>query len=512
MKYWQFAWWVLISLVLVGCPLDSERPPVEVQPVELPSLPESIIQVPLVLKSTALKNAFRQEFPNPLIKGKTKTLTLQLQGKERKKSERNFIQKITDPVLGWVDKTFDASAQVDYQVDLKNYNFWFRSDSIFTDLVMDLGTTVELRNSMKLLGESLKLDGDLNCPMEIHIALSGKLQFKDNASLDVLLNDNNARFTFIKVCSSKAIEKVNLPKLLEPVLEPLRKEIIKGINKIITQQLQRVLNKNSAFLSFQDRIDKMAALIGQPHKLLDEVWLTPNVQEIFVSQPYGTGVGVNNQVAITVGVKAKPTVMVAAKEPSVTIPKTLNFAVEHYKSGTTVYVNGKVSLDYAAKQMQTFLKDYVDKNYSKYGYTIGKTVLYASGERVVVAIDVLKTKTQKRKATIYLWGVPKYDAKEQVIYLDDLAFTAKSKNVILKFAQWILHPKILKQLEANARFALSDQLQKVQHELNHFTVKEPVGTLTGTFDYLNIDKVFVSKTDFDVYLKAKGSLDFQLNL
>jgi len=501
MKNWQWAWWLLISIMLMGCPLDSERPPQEIQPTNLPNLPQSIIQVPLVLKATALKTAFQQEFPNPLIKGK-----------ERKKNDRNFLQKITDPVLGWVDKTFDVSAQVGYQVDLKTYDFWFKSDSIFTDLLMDLETTVELRNSMKLLGESLNLDGDLNCPMQIRIALNGKLTFKENASLDVLLNDKNARFKFIKVCSSKAIQEINLPQLLRPVLEPLRKEIVKGINKVITRQLQRLLNKNSTFLSFQDRIDQMAQMIGQPHELLKEVWLTPNVQEVFVSQPYGSGRGVNNQVAIRVGVKAKPKVLVRSQKPVVSIPKTVNFSVERYRSGTSVYVNGKVSLEYAANQLQQFLKEYIDKHHAKYGYTIGKTILYASGQRVVVAIDVLKTKTERRKATIYLWGIPKYDAKEQVIYLDELAFTAKSKNVILKFAQWILHPKILKELKANARFALGDELLKVQKELNSFTVKEPVGTLTGAFNYINVDRVFVSGTDFDVYLQAKGKLNFQLTL
>ena len=167
-------------------------------------------------------------------------------------------------------------------------------------------------------------------------------------------------------------------------------------------------------------------------------------------------------------------------------------------------------LDYGANQLQTFLKAYVDENYSKYGYTIGKAELYPNHKRVVVAIDVLKAQSLKRKATIYLWGVPKYDSTAQEIYLDELAFTAKSKNVILKFAQWIMNPKIMKQLEANTRFSLSEKLQELQLQLSDFTIEQSMGTLTGQFDYVNISEVFVSKTDFEVYLQAKGKLDFDM--
>lgn len=504
---------LLLFFTLTACPLDNEKPPRQVSPSSLPELPMSIIQVPLELRSSQLKKVFYEQFPNPLIEGSTEEFKMQLSGKEKRKEEdKTLWNRVTDPLLEWVDKTFLVSSRLLYKVNLKKYDFWFEKDKFFSDISLDLDTELKIKNGVSVLGKDYQIDDALGCPIEARLVLEGKIEFTSDASLRIILDEENAKIKFQKICSSKAIKGIDIPKLLEPILEPVRKRIVKSVNQILAKQLQGLLDDNSEYLSFRDKIDTIANQLGQPYSLMEDVWLLPNVQEIFVSPINGLGKGEENRMEISVGAKAKPTVLVSKEIPKKTSLQKVNFAMEKYNSKTNLYVNGKISLDYAAKQVQTMLKEYIDQNYSEHGYTVGTTTIYASDKKAVLAIEVLKTKNLKRKATIYLWGIPKYDATKEEVYLADLAFTAKTKDVLLKFAQWVMNPKIMKELEISTRFEISDKLKEIKNQLNSFKIEEKIGVLTGEFNYVNLNEVFISETDFEIFMQAQGELNFELKI
>lgn len=511
MKYLQLFVLIAIALVLTACPIQNERLPKFVRPIELPELPISIVQVPLVLKTKDLKVAFYQQFPNPILKGETAELKLKLSGK-KKEADKNFLDKLASPLLKWVDKTFYVSSKVAYELDLSTYDFWFEGDRFYADILLDARTDVELRNEAKILDENLRLNGSLNCPMQVRVVLDGKIELTKEAEIRIILNDEEAQIKFQKVCSSQAVKNIDLPELLRPILEPVKKQISKTINKIITQQLQGLLNKDrtNTYLSFKEKINIAAQQLGKAYELNKGIWLVPKVQQVFVSPVYGTGKGAQNQLEFCIGIQAKPIVLMSEKAPKTLVPSTVDFAISRYPSGTRIYVNGSVPLAYAAKEAQVFLKDYVDKNHAKHGYTIGNVSIYPHGNRAAVAIEVLKVKNKKLKAVLYLSGLPKYDLAKQEIYLDDLKFTAQSQNIILKVGKWLTHPKIMKKLQENLHFDVSNELKQLQAELKYFRLEEQMGTLTGRFNAVDVMDVFISEHNFEVYLQAHGALDFDL--
>lgn len=511
MKCLKFFILIAIALVLTACPIQNERLPKLVRPIELPELPTSIVQVPLALKSKDLKQVFYQQFPNPILEGKTEELKLTLSGK-KKEVDKSFLDKLASPLLKWVDKTFYVSSKVAYALDLSSYDFWFEGERFYVDVLLDIRTKVQLRNEAKILDENFKLNGDLNCPMQVRVVLNGKIELTQDAAINILLNDEDAQIKFQKVCSSQAIKNIDLPELLRPILEPVKKRISKTVNKIITQQLQRLLNKDqtSNYLTFKEKINIAAQQLGKAYELSKGIWLVPKVNQVFVSPLYGTGKAEENRLEFCIGVQAKPIVLMSEKAPETVIPPTVDFAVHPYSSGTEIYVNGTVSLAYAAKEVQVFLKNYIDNNYAKQGYTIGQVSIYPNRNRAAVAVEVLKTKTNKLKAVLYLSGIPRYHLTQQEVYLDDLKFTTQSKNIILQVGEWLLHPKIMKQLEESLRFDVSNELKQLQKQLEYFRIEEPIGTLTGRFKQVDISEVFVSEHNFEVYLQARGDLDFDM--
>ena len=367
MKLLQLITLVLIALVLTGCPLENERPPERVAAIDLPELPESIIQIPLVLKSRYLKRAFYQQFPNPLLTGETAEFKMKLSGKEKKEEDKGIIDRVTTPIFKWVDKTFYVSSQLLYEVDLYSYNFWFEKDKFFCDIIMDLRTKVKLKNEVSFLSENIKLNGSLNCPMQVRMVLDGTIKLTKEAAIKVVINEEDAKIKFQKICSSEAIKSLDMPKILRPVLEPLKKRISKSVNTMIAKQLQSMLDNNSESLSFKEKVASASKELSQPYEMVEGYWLVPQVHEVFVSPMNGTGKGFKNQLELSIGVKAKPIVLVTTEKPQVAIPDEITFSIENYNSKTHIYVNAKVPLSYAAKELQTFLKEYIQTYYSKYG-------------------------------------------------------------------------------------------------------------------------------------------------
>jgi hypothetical protein len=485
-------------------------PPQQLSAFSLPKLKESIIQVPVTLKTSTLRQAFFDELPKPLLKGSTKEFKMKLSGKEKKKEDRNFIGKLTAPLLKWVDKTFYVSSQLLYEVILNDYDLWFEKDKFFADITLDIGTKLKLKNGLAVFGENFRLDGALNCPVQVHLLIQGNIMISEQASVLLTLDDENSEIKFKKICSSLTIKELDLPDLLRPVLEPLKIKITQSFNQIIISQLQKLLDNNNENFNFKNKIDQITNQLAQPTLLMPQIWLLPQISGVFVSPPFGSGKGIDNQIELSVGLKARPLVLLSDKKPLVKIPDKIRFSVARYKPGTQLYITGKVPLDIAASKIQSFLKQYVNNHYKKYAYTTGKVSIYSSGPFAVVSVDILKSISLKKIATVYLSGIPAYNSDSKVIFLDKLNFTTKSKDLKIHIAKWLKKPQILEQLIINTRFPVSDELIKIEDELNDFKINHESGILTGKFDKPDILKVLITETDFELYLQIKGNLTFDI--
>ncbi len=511
MNYTKLILLIFISFVLFSCQsVKIPAPPFQVSAYSSPKPKESIIQVPVALKTSKLREALYDVLPDPLLKGNTKEFRMKLSGKEKKKEERNFIGKITAPVLAWVDKTFYVSSQLLYEVNLNECDLWFDKDRFFADITLDILTKLKLNNGIALFGDNFRLDGTLDCPVQVHLLIQGNIKISEKASVVLILDDDNSEIKFNKICSSLTIKELDLPDLLRPVLEPLKIKITQSFNQIIISQLQKLLDTNNENLSFKNKIDQIANELAKPTLIIPQIWLIPHLSGVFVSPPFGSGRGNDNQIEFSAGLKASPVVLISDKKPIVNIPDRFSFSVANNKPGTLLYATGKVSLDFAAHELQTFLKQYVDNHYVENTYTTGNVSMYPSGSFAVISLDILRSASLKKIATVYLSGIPTYNSGTREIFLDKLNFTTKSKDVKIHIIKWLKKPQIMEQLIINTRFPVNDKLIKWQNELNDFKINHESGTLTGKFDYPDILQVLITETDFELHLKIKGNITFDL--
>jgi hypothetical protein len=112
-----------------------------------------------------------------------------------------------------------------------------------------------------------------------------------------------------------------------------------------------------------------------------------------------------------------------------------------------------------------------------------------------------------KKGTLYVNGIPKYDAALQTIELTDIEFDVETRNLLLRSAKWLFNDRILEEITRSSRQDLRPQLDRLRSTLNKSLKMEMNGfRLSGNVHQLKVDGVYPELTDLVVRLSAKGKL------
>lgn len=498
------------SIIACSTPTTTV-PKQQVQKPQLPDIQASVIQAPITLSSATLKNLLQRHIAAPFLVGTTPKYNFKVANRKAAE-DKNWLDRWAQPLLEWVDETIDASATFKYELDISNLDIWFEGAEAHTDLRIDLRLEAAWENGIQWQGKKKSFSKDILCPIQLRIQMDGTIELTDKAQIELTLEEDKAQFEITKLCSSKVLRQINWPEFLKPIVEPVIIDLSKNINKILAKQLQQIINspKGESYRSFRPIIDQAAVYLNTPYALQEGIWLSPNVQKIFVSPLQGVGTGSDNRLELSVGAVAQPSVVMQNQAPKMEKLPPVIFGVEPAQAQSQLYVKGQLPLKDAAAQLQTYLKDYLETYYANYGYTIGQVSIYPKGARAIVAIDLLKAQSRKKKATLYISGIPQFDASKRAFYLDELEFTADSKNVLLQVAKWLRQKKLMQQLQENARFDATQEMKTIEQQLQNIDVRQSLVRVHGSLNQLQVVQTGISKAHFEAYLLAKGVLQAEV--
>ena len=129
--------------------------------------------------------------------------------------------------------------------------------------------------------------------------------------------------------------------------------------------------------------------------------------------------------------------------------------------------------------------------------------------KIAVKLDFKGSK----KGIVYLVGTPVFDSVKNTIAIPDLAFELKSRNVLLKLANWLLNDKITDKIKAEAIFDLSPILllakNNLQTQLNR-NLADHI-QMTGTVNSLVIQKIYTSIDSLLIRVLSNGEIGVRVN-
>ncbi len=158
----------------------------------------------------------------------------------------------------------------------------------------------------------------------------------------------------------------------------------------------------------------------------------------------------------------------------------------------------------------------ISKNFQNFTFetkgkkiTVQKVDLWHKDAKVVIALLV----SGAINGTIYLTGVPKYEATSKEIYFDEVNYVLDTKNVLLKSANWLASGLILTKIKEKCRYSIVENLTEGRKNLEpYFKNYSPMKGVfvNGELKSFEFEKLSIQNQGIIAFIKAQGSMNIQI--
>lgn len=194
------------------------------------------------------------------------------------------------------------------------------------------------------------------------------------------------------------------------------------------------------------------------------------------------------------------------KEPNYTInPKLPPLKLEN-PDGSQFEVNlmNEISFSEADSLANQYLKGKIYSSGNKTVTVLGVRIYGSQGKLVAET-----TVTGSLNGKLYFTGIPYFDRSDSTLKLKDFDFDLKTKNILVKSANWLLNSKFDRMIEKQFCYPLSYELKMLKTELENGLTDQNLGMgfkTSSKLKEINVEEVFLTQNGIKSSLHFKGSL------
>ena len=150
-----------------------------------------------------------------------------------------------------------------------------------------------------------------------------------------------------------------------------------------------------------------------------------------------------------------------------------------------------------------------DVTSNKYVIIKNCTLYGMDNENLIIKVEF----EGSEKGVFYLTGKPAYDPATKMIELKDLDFDIKSKNMLLKTAEWLFNRRIINDLKKYSRFDLSTYINSAIATFNQQLNREWIKGIQsiGRMEDIKIIKIFPLRDHLVVRGNCSGILSIKID-
>jgi hypothetical protein len=245
-------------------------------------------------------------------------------------------------------------------------------------------------------------------------------------------------------------------------------EVLKGL-KTELDAAKAELDKNYGLVDLKPQFQQLWNQLGKNYNILGMGWLQINPQRIRINNLYAK----DDSLYVYLGLSARPSISFEKPgDRNVTIPNMGSFS---RMQGFSIFLDASLHYDSLSNILNKHLVDKefdLNKGSIKKKFIIKDCKLYGvNNERLIIRVKFSGTDD----GTIYLTGKPVYSKENNTLELKDIDFDIKSKDALLKAAEWLFSKRIINEISKYTRFDLTQYIntakQSVNIQLNHEWVK-----------------------------------------
>lgn len=458
-QVWRFAAISVVMLSACQSPQPLAIPPNFPNAVILPTVENSVINLPITIDLETVRSEALKKLPKPLSAGTTTEVLTIANTALPMESSIAHVVNMRDLRLSVTGQDFVATTQLDFSID------------------------THMRASfLKVGGVSCGIGEELP---KIEFTLPGKLYW--TVSGDLAVQAGAWQLKWLKPCNITAF-KFNVEKLLN--LPLVRDKVQAVVNENINASLKQV--------GLKSLLAKTWPQINEPQALEQGVWLLLQPEKIGLADIQGTG----RYVKTSVSVVARPQVVTGDKPikalPPLPQPQRLTSSDDSFH----LALRGDIGLDVANRLLNEKL---ANKPFDAGGrqVLISSLQFYGSGDNAVLALRL----QQPINAEIYLLGKPVLDVEKNEMRLENVDFALSTSSILAKSANWMLHGTFKNTIAEKARFSFDKDLANTLKDFQNYRQDLGYGAvLKAQVTRVRPQGVFFTPTDIKAFVVVNGKL------
>jgi hypothetical protein len=245
-------------------------------------------------------------------------------------------------------------------------------------------------------------------------------------------------------------------------------QVMKGL-KAELDASKAALEKNYGVVDLRPRFQQVWDQLNKPYNIYGMGWLQINPQRLQINNLFAK----NDSLYVFLGLSAKPVISLEKPaEHSSVVPVISDFSRHQ---GFSIFLDAVLNYDSLSNILSRNLADKefdLNKGPVKKKFIIKDCRLYGEGnERLIIKIDFAGSD----KGTFYLTGKPVYNKDTRVLDVKDIDFDIKSKNVLLKSADWVFSKRVITEISKYTKYDLTSFIDtaksSINQQLNHEWMK-----------------------------------------
>lgn len=292
---------------------------------------------------------------------------------------------------------------------------------------------------------------------------------------------------------------VSIP--ITSIVEPIVKEQLSEVTKEIDKEV-------AGNFDFSKEIDSVWRELHNP-QLIDStynVWLKMTPAEVFLSPIKGN----NERVKIAVGFKGFFEIIIGNKPQNTRYNKLPQIKTsDNQDKDFNFFIESFIDFESASQIARRHLKDTILEITAGKSIKIDDISFIGLGNKVFTKVDLSKS----INGSIFFIGTPAYDYSTNLIYFKDFDYDLRTKNALLKSANWLLHGALKSKIEKEFNYSLADDLKTIRSSVSNLLSNyefDNLFTLNGKLEHLDIKEIIVEDNGLRVIINSKGKANIKI--
>jgi hypothetical protein len=250
--------------------------------------------------------------------------------------------------------------------------------------------------------------------------------------------------------------------------QDITKQVLSGLTAEL-DAAKAELDKNYGTVDLKPHFQQLWTELCKVYNVYNMGWLQINPQRFRINSLFAK----DDSLYVNLGLSARPAISFEKpEEKNLVVP---NLGTSNRRQGFSIFLDANLNYD----SLSTILnRNIANKEFDfnkgpvKKKFIIKECRLFGSGnEKLIIKVNFSGTDD----GTFYLTGKPVYDRDKHLLELKDIEFDIKSKDALLKTAEWLFTKRITTEITRYTQFDLTAYIDSaklnVGQQLNHEWVK-----------------------------------------